>query len=58
MTAQIPHTRSSATKADPSATVPDIGGFAPQISAHSVVALTLGRQNANDADKSNYFESD
>jgi hypothetical protein len=32
------------------------GGFAPQISTHPVAALTLGSQNFNDSDKSNYFE--
>ncbi|WP_154080516.1 hypothetical protein [Streptomyces mobaraensis] len=37
--------------------VPSNRGFAPQVSTHPVTALTLGRQNANDADKSNYFEN-
>ncbi|MGI5341122.1 hypothetical protein ACQEVS_28850 [Streptomyces sp. CA-181903] len=39
------------------AAVPSNGGFTPQVSTHPVTALTLGRQNANDADKSNYFEN-
>jgi hypothetical protein len=31
-------------------------GFAPHVVAHPVDELTLGRQSANDSDKSNYFE--
>ncbi|MGW1196560.1 hypothetical protein ACWD4B_12020 [Streptomyces sp. NPDC002536] len=42
--------------ADTSAPAPCSGAFAPQVSTHLVATLTLGRQNANDADKSNYFE--
>ncbi|GGU40493.1 hypothetical protein [Streptomyces violascens] len=38
------------------AAVPGTGGFAPQVSAHPVVTLTLGRQTFNDSDKTNYFE--
>ncbi|WP_228978507.1 hypothetical protein [Streptomyces sp. DH12] len=33
-----------------------VAGFVPQIAVHEVDVLTLGRLNANDADKSNYFE--
>ncbi|WP_414166368.1 hypothetical protein ACMATS_00185 [Streptoverticillium reticulum] len=42
--------------ANTSAPAPCSGAFAPQVSTHLVATLTLGRQNANDADKSNYFE--
>ncbi|MER5618103.1 hypothetical protein [Streptomyces sp. NPDC002215] len=38
------------------AAAPSTGGFAPQVSTHSVVTLTLGRQVFNDSDKSSYFE--
>lgn len=30
--------------------------FAPNVSVHDVDELTLGRQQFNDSDKSNYFE--
>ncbi len=43
--------------ADSSGEAPRTGGFAPQVSTHPVAAVTRGRQNANDADKSNYFEA-
>lgn len=32
------------------------GGFAPAVAVESAKQVTLGRKNANDADKSNYFE--
>jgi hypothetical protein len=41
---------------DTPATAPGTGGFAPQVSTHTVKNLTLGRQSFNDSDKSNYFE--
>ncbi|MFE2289840.1 hypothetical protein [Streptomyces sp. NPDC059452] len=31
-------------------------GFAPVVDTHTVADFTLGRQVANDSDKSNYFE--
>ncbi|WP_158819090.1 MULTISPECIES: hypothetical protein [Streptomyces] len=43
--------------ADTSGQAPRTGGFAPQVDTHPVGAFTLGRQNANDSDKSNYFEA-
>ncbi|GCD41767.1 hypothetical protein [Streptomyces paromomycinus] len=42
---------------DTSGAAPRTGGFAPQADTHPVGTFTLGRQNANDSDKSNYFES-
>ncbi|AOT58135.1 MULTISPECIES: hypothetical protein [Streptomyces] len=31
-------------------------GFAPHVAAHDVDEVTLGRQDFNDSDKTNYFE--
>ncbi|MEU7161434.1 hypothetical protein AB0A98_34170 [Streptomyces chrestomyceticus] len=42
---------------DTSGAAPRTDGFAPQVDTHLVGTFTLGRQNANDSDKSNYFES-
>jgi hypothetical protein len=33
-------------------------GFSPVITAERATEVTRGRQNSNDADKSNYFESE
>ncbi|MFB7955837.1 hypothetical protein [Streptomyces sp. NPDC056045] len=55
MAEQTIHTTNPAIKDAPAAT-PHASGFAPQISTHTVTVLTLGRQTANDSDKSNYFE--
>ncbi len=34
-----------------------LDGFSPVVTAEPATESTLGRQNANDSDKSNYFES-
>ncbi|GAB3117748.1 hypothetical protein GCM10027160_28730 [Streptomyces calidiresistens] len=41
----------------PEQTVETESVFAPKVTEHEVDELTLGRQNFNDSDKSNYFES-
>ncbi|MET7935017.1 hypothetical protein [Streptomyces sp. NPDC005322] len=56
MAAQITVTAQPAAESAP-IPAPRTGRFAPQVSIHPVATLTLGRQNANDSDKSNYFES-
>ncbi|MFF5538534.1 hypothetical protein ACFY71_39815 [Streptomyces cinerochromogenes] len=53
---QTPHATEPASEDKPVA-APTVSGFAPQISTHPVATLTLGSQNFNDSDKSNYFES-
>lgn len=55
MAEQITVTTKPAITHKPAA-APSTGGFTPQISTHPVATLTLGRQNFNDSDKSNYFE--
>ncbi|AGP53778.1 hypothetical protein [Streptomyces rapamycinicus] len=56
MAAQITVTTQPAAESTP-IPPPLTSRFAPQVSTHPVATLTLGRQNANDSDKSNYFES-
>ncbi|MCX0247884.1 hypothetical protein [Streptomyces drozdowiczii] len=55
MTEQTIHATNPAIEDAPAA-APRTGSFAPQLSAHPVAILTLGRQVFNDSDKSNYFE--
>ncbi|MBP8532336.1 hypothetical protein [Streptomyces sp. MK37H] len=56
MAAQITVTTQPAAESTP-IPAPRTSRFAPQVNTHPVATLTLGRQTANDSDKSNYFES-